>query len=233
MGIAIAVLGMHRSGTSCLTGLLEDAGIFLGDVSRENPYNIKGNHERLDIMNLHEAVLADNGGTWDNPPNTPLVWSETDRRRLRELVGHYADHRYWAFKDPRTLFTIEAWLREIPALQCIGTFRHPLAVAKSLRSRHSSMPVAEALELWERYNRRLLDLWNQRRFPLVSFDCSPATYVASVHQAIVSLGISCDQGQLMFFDDNLRHGTSNEEDGSIPERIRVLHRELQQCAQHP
>ncbi len=32
MSDAIAVLGMHRSGTSCLTGLLEQAGVFLGPV---------------------------------------------------------------------------------------------------------------------------------------------------------------------------------------------------------
>ena len=67
----IAVLGMHRSGTSCLTGLLEDAGVCLGNVSKQNPYNRKGNQENLQIMYLHDAVLDDNRGSWNNPLRYP------------------------------------------------------------------------------------------------------------------------------------------------------------------
>jgi len=74
----IAVLGMHRSGTSCLTGLLEDAGVPLGDVQKENPHNPLGNQENLRIMHLHDAVLAANGGSWDAPPAEPALPTAAD-----------------------------------------------------------------------------------------------------------------------------------------------------------
>ena len=41
----LLILGMHRSGTSCLAGMLRDAGVFMGEVSEANAYNRKGNLE--------------------------------------------------------------------------------------------------------------------------------------------------------------------------------------------
>src|SRR3989442_910928 len=61
-GRIIAVLGMHRSGTSCLVGLLEQAGGFPGGVSRKNPANVKGNGEKPRITAVHHELLKVNGG---------------------------------------------------------------------------------------------------------------------------------------------------------------------------
>src|SRR5215472_16677028 len=132
---AICVLGMHRSGTSCLTGLLEDAGVYLGGVSKKNPHNLKGNQENLKVMHLHNEVLAGNDGSWDRPPAGAARWSDAQRALLREIVKEYAGHGRWAFKDPRTLFTLPAWQELLPDLAYIGTFRHPGAVAQSLHRR--------------------------------------------------------------------------------------------------
>lgn len=63
----VMVLGMHRSGTSCLTGLLQQTGLELGDVVTEAPHNKKGNRENLDIMRLNDDVLAHSRGSWDRP----------------------------------------------------------------------------------------------------------------------------------------------------------------------
>ena len=41
----VAIVGMHRSGTSCLAGCLEDLGLTLGKVNRAAPHNLKGNNE--------------------------------------------------------------------------------------------------------------------------------------------------------------------------------------------
>ena len=56
----IAILGMHRSGTSCLTGSLQEAGLELGEHHTWNPYNRKGNRENQDFVDLHDAILAAN-----------------------------------------------------------------------------------------------------------------------------------------------------------------------------
>jgi len=125
----LAVLGMHRNGTSCLTGLLENAGMPLGEVSRWNPHNPRGNNENQGIVAPHNAVLADNGATWDAPPRTGCDWSAQRLAQLDAIIAGYARFPRWAFKDPRTLYTLEGWLERLPEVQFIASFRHPLAVA--------------------------------------------------------------------------------------------------------
>ena len=53
----------------------------------------------------------------------------------------------------------------------VGIYRHPLAVAKSLKHRNE-MPIEQGLQLWAEYNRRLLALSDRLPFPILSFDLS-------------------------------------------------------------
>jgi hypothetical protein len=41
----VSILGMHRSGTRCLTGTMQEAGLVLGKFSTFNEFNRKGNRE--------------------------------------------------------------------------------------------------------------------------------------------------------------------------------------------
>ena len=64
---ALFVLGMHRSGTSALTGLLHRLGVVLGEhllpASEDNP---RGYWENADIVAVHERLMASLGWTWDD-----------------------------------------------------------------------------------------------------------------------------------------------------------------------
>jgi hypothetical protein len=201
---SICVLGMHRSGTSCVTGLLEDAGVFLGEVYKQNPYNKKGNQEKQTIMDLHNEVLAASGGAWDRPPSGPVVWSEAQKARLQEIISHYDGHARWAFKDPRSLFTLSAWQETLPGLVYLGTFRHPGAVAQSLH-RRSKMPAEQGFALWRRYNEKLLEYQSRHGFDLLCFDLAPADYIRSVTGAFKRLGLDASHTQLAFFEEQLRN----------------------------
>ena len=70
----ICILGMHRSGTSCLTGSLQEAGVDLGDCHSWNPHNRKGNRENQEIVDLNDAVLHLNDAAWDNH-RSAIRWS--------------------------------------------------------------------------------------------------------------------------------------------------------------
>ncbi len=154
-GRIICVLGMHRSGTSCLAGTLEQAGVFLGEVATHNTFNLKGNRENNTIRDLNGGVLGDNGAAWNRPPVQPPVWSDERRAELDEIIRGYAGRAVWGFKDPRTLLTLEGWLDALPRLECVGTVRHPLAVARSLRSRPRGPELPEGIRIWAAYNARL------------------------------------------------------------------------------
>ena len=77
MSNVVIILGMHRSGTSCLAGSLQESGIYLPDASAENKYNRKGNRENHLIMQLNDDILAFNDASWDAPPIRKLVWDES------------------------------------------------------------------------------------------------------------------------------------------------------------
>ncbi len=69
----LCILGMHRSGTSCLTGSLQQGGLFLGKHHEWNEYNRKGNRENQDVVNLNESIFKANGLNWKEPLR-PASW---------------------------------------------------------------------------------------------------------------------------------------------------------------
>ena len=217
----IADVGMHRSGTSCLTGSLQQIGLELGQVHTWNRYNRRGNREQQDIVDLNDEVMAANGGAWDQPP-AQCHWTSEQLAKARELVSALGDGPVVGFKDPRTLITLDGWLQAIPELEFVGAFRHPDAVAASLAVR-SAMPRDQALALWRGYNRRLWSLWRRRRFPLVDFDLDADAYLRCVTRVAQELQLDPQGMTASFFDQGLR--TSQAESGStaLPYADKLLH----------
>src|SRR5262245_57017553 len=128
----VSVVGMHRSGTSCLAGALQEAGLHAGEVSRGDPYNARGNREHLEIRGLNDDVLAASGGDWSRPPDR-VLWQEEDERRRDRLVARFASAaQHWMFKDPRTLLVLPFWKAAPGVVLFVGIFRHPVNVARSL-----------------------------------------------------------------------------------------------------
>ena len=68
----VAVLGMHRSGTSAVVGSIAERGLRVGDVTYEGGDNARGTQELDEIVALHDEILARAGCSWQNPPTGPL-----------------------------------------------------------------------------------------------------------------------------------------------------------------
>lgn len=229
----ICVLGMHRSGTSCLAGTLEQAGVFLGEVATQNRFNAKGNRENLAVREVNGQVLHDNGGDWDRPPvgSAPPVWREGPRRLRDEIIRRYAGQPVWGFKDPRTLWTLDGWLEALPALEFVGVVRHPLAVARSLHARPRGPELAAGLRLWLAYNERLHACWQRfGGFPIVSFDAPAERLAANLRDVVRRLNLPAGSREPAFFDPELQHqATSDDADDDralLTAEIRRLHARL-------
>lgn len=206
---AVCIVGMHRSGTSCLAGSLEEAGVFLGDVARVGRFNPKGNRESTRIMDLQEEILTHNGGSWDRPPAAP-GWTDAHRGRRDAILRDYADVALWGFKDPRTLLLIDFWREALPAIQFVGSFRHPWLVADSLLHRGGGA-TQTWIDLWTHYNARLLKLHEANPFPIVRFDLGESEYRRSLTAVLRSLDLTASGG-MTFFDPDLRHQMAPAED---------------------
>ncbi len=200
---SIIVLGMHRSGTSCLAGSLEQAGLCLGNVNRKAPHNPKGNQENRDIMDLNDAVLSASGAAWDSPPDTSPIWSKSHRDQRDQILASYPQDQIIGFKDPRTIFTLEGWLEALPQTRLVATFRHPFAVAQSLSTRNG-FPIKRGLDLWLSYNRRLLAISESREVPVINFDLLAEHYGIALRTICERLGLTPPVDGFNFFEAGLR-----------------------------
>jgi hypothetical protein len=152
----LIVLGMHRSGTSMLTRLINLMGAYVGPErlmlrgARENP---KGYWERSDVFPLNDAILRLRGCTtrivagWDfgHPPDL----SQETEGAMRAIVSELDAFRPWVMKDPRLCLTLPCWIPILEAPIVVLVYRDPLEVISSLQQR--GMRPEHSLSLWEHY----------------------------------------------------------------------------------
>ena len=154
----VLVLGMHRSGTSALAGMLDKLGVELGNEllppTRGNP---KGYFEHSRVLEAHEALLEALHRGWMDPRSLPEDWTQTAaagaaRGVLAELVADLlAGAQVAAVKDPRICRVLPLWM-EVAARAgarpaALLVVRHPDEVASSLE-RRGGMSRARAHLLW-------------------------------------------------------------------------------------
>lgn len=158
----ICITGMHRSGTSMVAKLLQEAGLYLGSIddlmppAEENP---EGFYEHLGFVRLNDELLNAAGAGWDCPPGPDFDWTSPDlnafRERTRFLAGPLRMAGTWGWKDPRNSLTMPFWRSVFGPLRTIVVIRNPLEVVTSLHRRNGFSP-ALALTLWRIYAERLL-----------------------------------------------------------------------------
>ena len=88
---ALIVLGMHRSGTSAFSGVLNLLGVDLGaHLLPASNTNQSGYWEHEEIVAVHDRLLMALGSSWDDPSPLPPNWwnSEPGRAVPRQAPGH-------------------------------------------------------------------------------------------------------------------------------------------------
>lgn len=223
-GQAIFILGMHRSGTSWLTGALQQAGLHLGKHYTWNPHNRKGNRENPDVYELHESILKYNNASWDQPPQGKVIWTDEHRAAAKKIISETGKHKFWGVKDPRSLFLLEGWKELLPELQFVGIFRHPLSVWASLNAR-GEIDQDAALSMWLKYNRRLLEEYDAKPFSLMCFDWSEDVLHERLFKVCESLGLKANKQQQDFFASKLRHNTEIR-DEPLPDQVAQTYQRL-------
>lgn len=154
----ILVLGMHRSGTSAVGGMLSRAGFDApSDLMEANAVNPRGYWESQGLFRLHEALLARLGSAWDQPERLPPGWQDSEATRawrqetLRHLEIIFAGSTAPVVKDPRLCLLLPGWMPWLESgllrVEMVLTLRHPLEVASSL-AKAQNLPIQEGLRLW-------------------------------------------------------------------------------------
>jgi hypothetical protein len=158
---AVAVLGMHRSGTSAVARGMSALGVELGnDFLEATPENPTGYWEDRQIVQIDDRLLQSFGLQWDDAgaidPQRLRGWRVWTLRRwaLRHLKTTLARSPLWGFKDPRAIRVLPFWRDVLAACGADAAYvfvlRNPASVAASLHARQR-MPVHDALRLWLAY----------------------------------------------------------------------------------
>ena len=225
----LCVIGMHRSGTSCLIGSLQNGGLALGEHSTWDLHNTRGNRENPAVVNFHEGLLEDHRASWDRPPRR-LHFNGRHRQEAARIIGEFSGYPCWGFKDPRTTLALPLWRELIPGLQIIGIFRHPLAVAASLQKRDSpnGISTAKGLSLWYHYNDILYREYRRQAFPLLSFDWDEEYFHLRLNEVHQSFNLRPLGPGQRFYNAELQHFSGGRE--RLPWRVGRLYRKLQTLA---
>ncbi len=175
----VRVIGMHRSGTSLLTRVLQQAGLFMGRGATRN--------EEAAFTNAINAwVFGQAAATWDRPES--MDWLLADEQLWPWLID-YVDGitrgpaavrflglrrwwRYgglagvaepWGFKDPRNTYTLPLWHELYPDARVIHIVRHGVDVAASLRARRQAVLEANVARYRRRRHLYRMSPWAPKR----------------------------------------------------------------------
>jgi hypothetical protein len=160
----ICVLGMHRSGTSLVTRILNLLGVYLGPeehlmaAAGDNP---KGFWEHRGLVTINEDILAMFGGGVDDPPLFPQNWQDVPQlaglgERARAVISKdFAAADLWGWKDPRTCLTVAFWQRLLPPIHYVHCLRSPADAVQSLQKQARRYGLVYSVEkciwLWLAY----------------------------------------------------------------------------------
>jgi hypothetical protein len=206
----VIIIGMHRSGTSMMTGLLEDLGLFIG-ANKDN------NDESNFFQRMNDWTLKQAGGSWDNPK---MIDALLENISVRDLVTDYfrfslhsprqifflgwqnylqgqrlnAMKTPWGWKDPRNTYTLPLWLELYPNAKIIHIYRNGIDVAESLRVRWQK-DLERVQKTYVRQKSRYAFIPKFRTFPL-SVRCANLEqgfklweqHVERAHQHVKALG---------------------------------------------
>ena len=216
----VIVTGMHRSGTSCMAGILHTLGFDLGRSAEVEPdkNNAKGFFENTVVTNVNEVILASLGGTWVDPPDKIKELDAPTFLVSRVKILLQAEYKkdLICIKDPRLCLLLDSYLT---ALQQLDWPARVVRMERPKREVEASLQVLAArgdnryAKLYDFYHERL-DWIIQKRRPIVhAFNykdvlAKPVEMAKNIVGVLGQNNIDVDahaKKLVQFVDPNLKH----------------------------
>lgn len=217
----IAVLGMHRSGTSVIARSLQAMGVGLGHnlIPAIANNNDKGFFEDLEINVLNEEMLNFCGKSWHSV--SPIQSADVDLlcdhgyllRAIELLQDKLSKHLIFGFKDPRTSKLMSFWSKVFAVggfdVQFVFALRNPLSVVRSLEKR-DGLDAEHAYLLWIDSILSGLSFMADQKVVVVDYDQLLSTPEEELQRISNHLSLHLDNYESEkfcheFLDKNLRH----------------------------
>lgn len=217
----VPILGMHRSGTSMVTRLLNLLGLELGEPLLEpGPDNPSGYWENAALVRINAEMLHSMGrnihgfGTYQEVVSTPSLAQHIKvtgekTEELRTLLAGTFESGIWGWKDPRSVLTWPVWKTLLPSLEYrdvrpVIIIRRPGDVVRSLANRRELTPEWEnipndvlhdaLLSVWKAYAAILAVIARNTGCLITTYDlfCDPETARKELARIASGLGLQTD-----------------------------------------
>jgi len=167
----ILMAGMHKSGTSMISLIMNCFGLNIGEnLLRADSDNPVGYGEDVEAISINRLALQ----LLNTDPDWPLLQNSYENCNTLlpaswvDRAKSYLDVRssktnYWGWKDPRNSILLNYWHNLSPSIRVLGVYRSFNDVMSSIRK---SMYLDFArepdylLKMWIDYNSRILYLHN-------------------------------------------------------------------------
>jgi hypothetical protein len=177
---AIIVLGMHRSGTSAISGVFSHLGVLMGKklFKAQKGVNEKGFFENSLVVQLNERLFEKLESSWDDPLGAQKDIMKCDiaielAMAKQLLVREYDKAIYWGIKDPRTSVLMQFWLKVFSDLKVKPHYlimvRHPMDVFRSLEKR-DQFSIEKSLILWVHYTLGSFENYHKDSHSIMLYD---------------------------------------------------------------
>ncbi|HRY36597.1 MAG TPA: hypothetical protein P5230_01795 [Candidatus Magasanikbacteria bacterium] len=219
--IVILILGMHRSGTSALSGVLNILGLDFGDkLMPPTKDNSKGYFENQNLYFINEKILKILGTTWDDIGEFPSDFLknpelEQIRKELKEVIKkELADKKIFGIKDPRLCLLLPLYEEVLKDFGCeiktITVWRNEVEIAESLQKR-DSFDFEKSIKLCRKYWDILEKNISNKEKITVNFDellNDPETIIFKIKKKIPEISGSyedCKNKVIDFLEKDLKH----------------------------
>jgi len=135
MSNVLIILGMHRSGTSLISGWLSKCNLNLGDRNVvPDTFNKTGYFEDLDFLDLHEEILEyyKINKTGLIPPYDFELDEDCYKKLKNNIELKNSLYKQWGWKEPRTCLFINYYRELLPSAKYLIVYRDYKFVVESL-----------------------------------------------------------------------------------------------------
>ena len=241
MDAGVFVLGMHRSGTSVATRLVNLLGVPTAvedDLVPAKWDNPTGYWESASLVAFNTELLTSVGSETGCPASLQPGWEHDPRlAELRPPAAEVFRRAFpsapWVWKDPRNCLTFSFWVSVLDVRPvAILVHRNPLEIAASLRVRNGE-DKHHALALWERYLRQALGAISQLPVLITSYEellSAPLAWCERTRAFFALAGVttrgSREPDVLAFVDTRMRHSAFTRVDFLSDPAVSDAQREL-------
>jgi hypothetical protein len=240
-GLLVLVVGVGRSGTSLLTGILSQLGLYVPQPEiQANSTNPRGFGEPEWVVHTHRRLLREVGVT----PNDarPQAWELTHavsaETAIRDwLPLQFAHGSVVVVKDPRTIWFLPQWVRAAEAIGIrtgyVTMVRHPAEIVRSAITSYGTWQT-EASRTAAFVNITLESERATRGGPraFIQYENLLADWRTEVRRVGAALGLSTltgagDQPEIdAFVDPSLHRNRVRWEDLDVPPRLAEMAEEV-------